>query len=971
MLHIRRYRYFVLTTAIILFLLYRVSQNSDPWDSFTGTLSTKPLNSYTGGGATDYTSTFDESETIEKIKKPIYGNNDAGGSSTKDEGAAAERELNKIKIPELKGNDDTSDDSPGRGSQPPTKPALDEEEADEGDEDEDEDDADDADAVAPITTPAPVIDIPDRKINPGNKNAGGIIGGPLEQATELSTKTTTYWKKVPEHFPVPTESIIPLPTGKPEKIPTIQYNFKKESAEAREKRLTRLRKVEAEAKRAWSGYKKYAWMHDELSPVSKKFRDPFCGWAATLVDSLDTLWIMGMKDEFEDAVQAVGEIDFTTSPRSEIPVFETTIRYLGGLLAAYDVSGGKAGGYSILLDKAVELAEILMAVFDTPNRMPVLYYNWKPSIASRPKRASAGSNLAELGSLSMEFTRLAQLTRDDKYYDAVARITDALYDWQERGTSVPGIFPDRVDASGCNKTAEAEIASQKAAELAESQEILDGSSESRIKTPDDKTGTGSSYQGPGHDQGPASGSKQSESDSVKLGTPLDKRSDTAGGRPFDESSTTPTQTMDDDEYSSAPKQLSAPYQPRTEGLAECVPQGLTASHYGLEGYSMGGGQDSTYEYFPKQYLLLGGLEPKYRIMHEKTVEAVKKWLLFRPMVPQEDRDILFSAKIQTKGSPETDALTDFEVAHLTCFVGGMFGMGGRIFDRPGDVEIAKRLTDGCVWAYESMPSGVMPEGAAAVPCASVSDCAWNETLWWRYLDPLADTRDAQLEDYHARQEELRALRTQEERKDKQLTVEAEERVAVGTYGESKSKASKEHIAGSGDAGWGSEAAAAKDDAVGSGKGVTAAADDYDESHGATDSSTSKLRDGRLTGRSLSTDDDSDEKRSAESGDRVEKRVPPPPAEKNADRARLGAVPAAGGNAFAPTKTTSFKDSLEMSEGSGSTTERDSDQVPLRVDPIVDDPARPQSHKEYVQSRIETERIPPGFSSVNFHGYILR
>jgi mannosyl-oligosaccharide alpha-1,2-mannosidase len=56
-------------------------------------------------------------------------------------------------------------------------------------------------------------------------------------------------------------------------------------------------------------------------------------------------------------------------------LFETTIRYLGGLLGAYDVSGGK---YKVLLEKAEELGEVLMGAFDTPNRMPLTYYHWRP-----------------------------------------------------------------------------------------------------------------------------------------------------------------------------------------------------------------------------------------------------------------------------------------------------------------------------------------------------------------------------------------------------------------------------------------------------------------------------------------------------------------------------------------------------------------------------------------------------------------
>lgn len=161
------------------------------------------------------------------------------------------------------------------------------------------------------------------------------------------TPSEIHWEPQRERFP-PT-SIIQLPSGTPIAIPKIQYEFKSESAEAKADREKKRDAIKEETKRAWAGYKEFAWMHDELSPVSGYFRDPFCGWAATLVDSLDTLWIMGMIPEFEEAVKAVELLDFTTSQRPEIPMFETTIRYLGGLLAAYDISGSK---YKILLDKA-------------------------------------------------------------------------------------------------------------------------------------------------------------------------------------------------------------------------------------------------------------------------------------------------------------------------------------------------------------------------------------------------------------------------------------------------------------------------------------------------------------------------------------------------------------------------------------------------------------------------------------------
>ena len=199
--------------------------------------------------------------------------------------------------------------------------------------------------------------------------------GRLEVSPLPSNVEPIYWKKLPEHFPVPSESTIQLPTGSSRPIPKIQYTFTEESEEVKTDREGKLKVIKDTFTHAWSGYKEHAWLQDELSPVSGGSRNPFASWGATLVDSLDTLWIMGLKTEFEEAAQAVEKIDFTTSPRGDIPLFETTIRYLGGLVAAYDISEQK---YDILLKKAVELAEILMGAFDTPNRMPLTYYYWRP-----------------------------------------------------------------------------------------------------------------------------------------------------------------------------------------------------------------------------------------------------------------------------------------------------------------------------------------------------------------------------------------------------------------------------------------------------------------------------------------------------------------------------------------------------------------------------------------------------------------
>ena len=57
-------------------------------------------------------------------------------------------------------------------------------------------------------------------------------------------------------------------------------------------------RVRKEFLHAWNGYKKYAWGHDQLKPLSKSYRD----WHSaplymTPVDAMDTMYLMGFTQE--------------------------------------------------------------------------------------------------------------------------------------------------------------------------------------------------------------------------------------------------------------------------------------------------------------------------------------------------------------------------------------------------------------------------------------------------------------------------------------------------------------------------------------------------------------------------------------------------------------------------------------------------------------------------------------------------
>lgn len=164
--------------------------------------------------------------------------------------------------------------------------------------------------------------------------------------------------------------------------------------------LNRRKEIKRVLQRCWSSYRERAWLSDESAPVSGSKKDTFGCWTATLADTLITLWIADLKEEFHDGVEVLLEIDFTKITQGETNVFETAIRYLGKFIAAFDLSGDRR-----LLDKAIEVAEMLYTAFDTPNRMPITRWNVKDAAAGKPQLAGEGVLVAEIGSLSLEFAR--------------------------------------------------------------------------------------------------------------------------------------------------------------------------------------------------------------------------------------------------------------------------------------------------------------------------------------------------------------------------------------------------------------------------------------------------------------------------------------------------------------------------------------------------------------------------------------
>jgi mannosyl-oligosaccharide alpha-1,2-mannosidase len=310
-------------------------------------------------------------------------------------------------------------------------------------------------------------------------------------------------------------------------------------------------------------------------------------------------------------------------------------------------------------------------------------------------------------------------------------------------------------------------------------------------------------------------------------------------------------------------------------------------------------------------------------------------MLYRPMVPN-DRDILFSGRI-TKNDNTGPSTFIPEVTHLTCFLGGMVGMGAKIFGlEEHDIEIAKKLSDGCVWAYESMTTGIMPEAAEVYLCEKDTECQWNETLWMKALDPMADQREQQIEDYEIRkanrkaQEEQAALAAQEKAR---LEAEEKERIAAMELEQVDSKVAGDDMANDWDA---------TDVDVDSPPPVSTRNEEGSADPASEPKPTLQKRqlDTNASDTSLGTN--------------------PPPSEDNSH-------------------DDIFQKKLQDTEielqgtAPGRQIQNPSKYVPKIPAPSErgPDPMRPPTHKEYVEAKIKREGLAPGFTRIARGNYILR
>lgn len=194
---------------------------------------------------------------------------------------------------------------------------------------------------------------------------------------------------------------------------------------AKERRM----RVKTAMKRAWNAYHAHAWGKDTILPISLTSANRWGGMAMTMLDSLSTLWVMGLKEEFEQARDWIAE-NLSFKSVGHISVFETNIRALGGLLSAFDLSRDK-----VFLEKAAELADMLLPAFDSPTGFPINGLILSAGLPSGSHQAC----LAEFGTVQLEFRYLSHATGNPIYAKKAMHVYERMHE-ESADVAEKGLF---------------------------------------------------------------------------------------------------------------------------------------------------------------------------------------------------------------------------------------------------------------------------------------------------------------------------------------------------------------------------------------------------------------------------------------------------------------------------------------------------------------------------------------------------
>jgi len=208
----------------------------------------------------------------------------------------------------------------------------------------------------------------------------------------------------------------------------------------------RKEKVKAAFVHAYGGYIKHAFGSDELRPVTNRTNYSWGGFGITLFDALDTMLIMGLDDMYKQSRDFALNVDWEKD--HDASLFEYTIRYVGGLLGAYEFTRDR-----LLLFKAKELADKLLFAFNTTSGVPYSIVNLKTGVGRNPTWNGKSSILSEVGSIQLEFKYLSHYLDDPIYANKADKVYRVLGE-RNKAEKREGLYPVYINPENAAFTSE-------------------------------------------------------------------------------------------------------------------------------------------------------------------------------------------------------------------------------------------------------------------------------------------------------------------------------------------------------------------------------------------------------------------------------------------------------------------------------------------------------------------------------------
>ncbi|RZF44821.1 hypothetical protein LSTR_LSTR000773 [Laodelphax striatellus] len=255
-------------------------------------------------------------------------------------------------------------------------------------------------------------------------------------ASVSSSMKTEELKQKLEQIGDLSQLIITVPPAESQRYPIISGGEDKDPVA--QKRRNKVREM---MKHAWDNYVRYAWGKNELKPISRRGHTASifgsANLGATIIDGLDTLYIMGLHEEFKQGRDWIAEHLNLDGLSSDLSVFETNIRFVGGLLTCYALTGD-----TMFRDKAEHVAQKLLPAFQTQTGIPNSLINIKTGASRNYGWASGGASiLSEFGTLHLEFSYLSDVTGDQTYRSKVDHIRHVI-----RSLEKPrGLYPNYLN----------------------------------------------------------------------------------------------------------------------------------------------------------------------------------------------------------------------------------------------------------------------------------------------------------------------------------------------------------------------------------------------------------------------------------------------------------------------------------------------------------------------------------------------